>query len=179
MGSNLSKSDSPIVKSIYSIPPSNGADFSSDEAALIASVKIQDKLGRLPLHLACGNGNTSLEDINRILKAYPGAIYVGDIDGNIPLNYACIAGHSLEVIQALLLYYPEAVYVKSIDGKLALHHACCGMASMEVIDFLVKENERALRVIDKKQRLPLHYAHIYSSNRVIDRIHNAYTEGYI
>jgi ankyrin repeat protein len=163
MGSNLSKSDSPIVKSIYSIPPSNGADFSSDEAALIASVKIQDKLGRLPLHLACGNGNTSLEDINRILKAYPGAIYVGDIDGNIPLNYACIAGHSLEVIQALLLYYPEAVYVKSIDGKLALHFAY-RYSSCEVIDKIAASYPGAAQIIDKYGYKPSDYHAFNTSN---------------
>jgi hypothetical protein len=136
MGQNLS-----IPESVYSVPPSNGADFSSHEA-LIASAQTQDKLGRLPLHSACGNRNTSLEVILRIYAAYPQAILVGDI-----------------------------------DGKLALHHACCGVASMEVIDFLVKENEGALRVIDKEKRLPLHYAHIYSSRQVIERIHNAYTEG--
>ena len=133
-------------------------DFSSLEyiKANPDFIRKQDEYGRLPFHLACGNRNSSVELIRFLYEAYPEAIYVGDKDGNTPLIYACIAGHSLDVIKTLLEYYPDAVYVKDIYGKLALHHASSS-SSEKVIEILKLKYPEAVNVEDKYGKRPLYY----------------------
>ena len=157
MGSNLS-----IPETAYSMPSSITVDFSSLESikALIEAnpdfIRKQDQYGRLLFHLACGNRNSSLEVICFLYQAYTGAIYVGDRDGNIPLHYACITGHSLDMIKTLHEYYPGAVYVKDIYGKLALHHASSS-SSEKVIKILKLNYPEAVNVEDKYGKRPLYY----------------------
>lgn len=157
MGSNLS-----IPETAYSMPSSITVDFSSLESikALIEAnpdfIRKQDQYGRLLFHLACGNPNASLEVICFLYDAYPGAISVGDRDGNIPLHYACITGHSLDMIKTLLEYYPGAVYVKDIYDKLALHHASSS-SSEKVIKILKLKYTEAENLEDKYGKRPLYY----------------------
>ena len=164
MGSNLS-----IPETAYSMPASYEAIFSSLEAikALVEAnpdlIRKQDQYGRLLFHIACGNRNASHEVIRFLYEAYPEAIYVGDRDGNTPLDYACIASHSLDMIKTLLEYYPGAVSIKDKYGKLALHHAC-GFSSEKVIEILKLKYLEAVNVEDKSSQL----SKIFAEDRIAE-----------
>jgi ankyrin repeat protein len=151
MGQNLSIPPEPV----YSVPPSNGADFSSPEA-LIASAQTQDKLGRLPLHSACGNKNTSLEDILRIYAAYPEAILVGDIYGKLALHYACCGAASIEVINFLVKQNERALTVIDKERRLPLHYAHI-YSSREVIRKIHNAYPDGHICDDMYGRRPLYY----------------------
>ena len=150
------------LESVYSAPASYEVDFSSPKAVK-AWIEVNGRLirekgknGNLTYHIACGNIKASPEVIRLLSQAYTEANFVGDRNGNIPLHYACAAGHSLDVIRVLLEYYPGSVSVKDKDDRLALHFACL-YSSCEVIGEIYQTNREAAQMTDKYGYKPFYY----------------------
>ena len=73
-------------------------------------LKVKNKLGDLPLHLACvGEEEGSLEVIQCVVEQYPEGLQVKDRRGHLPLHFACTYRSPLRSIQCLVEQYPEGV----------------------------------------------------------------------
>jgi len=120
-------------------------------------------LGRLPLHLAC-RAHGSLTVLQMLIDAYVEAVLVPDVNGFLPLHYACWKRKgsmqiSLEQIKLLVEKMPESLHIQTNLGMLPLHWACFSpISSTNVIRYLVKSNPATAFVRDHKGRLPLHLA---------------------
>ena len=87
----------------------------------------------LPLHVALDTLDTTpTEVIQVLLNAYPDAVRVPDVDGLLPLAYACDNGVNPKVLELLLTTYPDSVHYKDNEGWTPLHHACYPDESVSV-----------------------------------------------
>ena len=79
----------------------------------------------LPLHVALDTLDTTpVEVIQVLLDAYPEAVRIPDVDGLLPLAYACDNGVNPEILKLLLQTCPESVHYNDKEGWTPLHHAC-------------------------------------------------------
>jgi hypothetical protein len=78
-----------------------------------------------------------------------------DVDGWLPLHFACQFTAPLEVIQFLVEQWPEAVKKTTVNGSLPLHLLCSNNAPLEVVQFLVEQWPEAV-MATKDGWLPLH-----------------------
>ena len=76
----------------------------------------------MPLHTSLAS-NAPIDVIKMLLEAYPQAIEVQDIQGWLPLHYACtsefyLGDSSLEVLSLVISAYPKGIDAKDSSGKL-------------------------------------------------------------
>jgi hypothetical protein len=91
-------------------------------------VRMDDKDGMLPLHLAMKTCDTPTEVTMAILEAYKEGAQVKDSSGRLPLHLAVQNKEiSMEVLQALLDAHKEGAQVKDRRGFLPLHMAAMGL----------------------------------------------------
>ena len=72
---------------------------------------------------SCKN-NPKLEDISKLLKENPYAVFDTDNERRLPLHVACQYGACPEVIKELLEANKAATIVKDKSGMLPIHRAC-------------------------------------------------------
>ena len=90
------KGDLPIHRIFQNLPTTQRVRWRQLETAkiLIATdpevVSVKDRLGNLPLHLACYYGS-SYEVIELLYNSYPSASLVRDSEGNLPVHYVTIS----------------------------------------------------------------------------------------
>jgi ankyrin repeat protein len=119
---------------------------------------------------------SSLEEIQNLVKDYPGAVKARNKDGVCPLDVAGLYGAPLEVIQFLAERYPAAAKIRyksagwwwrcsrwsnrstTARRRLPLHYACRGKASLEVIRYLLELEPDAIKAPGLRGMLPLHEA---------------------
>ncbi len=77
--------------------------------------------GRLPIHIAAGQGAKSFEFCRMLIEAYPGSERIIAI-GQLPLHIACRHG-SVAVAEYLLKLYPESINVADERGSYPIHKA--------------------------------------------------------
>ena len=101
-------------------------------AAYRPAVFVRDRLGRLPLHVACMNESyTSATMVRLLIKAYPEAVQTVDGDGLLPLHLCLMHNHgdaALDIVTMLIAVFPRAARMpkfqtKSIDETLASNYA--------------------------------------------------------
>jgi ankyrin repeat protein len=89
---------------------------------------VQDKLGSLPLHLACGS-KASSDDVELLLSAYPQGVSLVNNSGRLPLQVACGTHANVDVITSCI----SRGYRNTSGSSLSLHFACSCKASESVI----------------------------------------------
>ncbi|CAB9518003.1 Ankyrin Repeat [Seminavis robusta] len=110
--------------------------------------------GRLPLHLACANGNKAI--IQFLASAYPKAIAKTDDDEMFPLHIAC-AQCDKDTIHYLRSRHPQALVRADSVGRLPIHIACT-VGDKDVIDYLATARPKTLTKPDYRGKLPIHVA---------------------
>ncbi len=98
--------------------------------------------GRLPIHIAAGQGSKSIELCRMLIDAYPGSERIATSRGALPLHFACRYG-TVETAKLLLRLYPESTN-SNCDGAYPIHSAMGGLdtrtnpaISAEMIQFLL------------------------------------------
>jgi hypothetical protein len=86
------------------------------------------------------------------------SVQTTNINGNLPLHFACARAASLEVVQYLVEQWPEAVKKTDIYGYLPLHHACQNKTPLELMQYLVEQWPEAVKTTDVSGKTPLGYA---------------------
>jgi len=102
------------------------------------AVRVQDEVGRLPLHVALRFGCTA-DVVQFLVHAWPESCQVSTRNDMLPLHFAC--GHQSSAVTLFLLdCYPLAVRFKDNKLQLPLHTACMRETSfgLEVIEQLVR-----------------------------------------
>jgi len=117
----------------------------------------------LPLHYACGTDNDTIstEMISFLIRAYPGALQMGNMWGSLPLHVACqSSSENADAVALMIHHWPQAVQVATKNDKsYPLHMACYALeVSLPVVRLLVQTWPDAIRSLDKKGFLPLHHA---------------------
>jgi ankyrin repeat protein len=117
------------------------------------SVKVQDKDGNLPLHLACSR--CSPEIVSVILANYQHACKICNNKEQIPL-FLCVSRYDADhgIIDCLLDLYPEGATMKDSLGLTSLHLATMWRAPLAVLLSLIRENSEAVRIKDNLDRTP-------------------------
>ena len=117
--------------------------------------------GNLPLHSAVKKhdwGDIALE----VFNAYPQAIYIGDEDGDTPLDIARFECRTiLDFLDRQFEHANEARQNTAPDenGRLPIHRALLSRtASLGAIKLMVAANPTSVNVADNKGRIPLHIA---------------------
>jgi hypothetical protein len=107
------------------------------------------------LREACSEQPQSIDKIRYLVKDCPVALRSKDVNGSIPLHYACKNTAPLEVVQLLVEQWPEAVKKTTVNGSLPLHYACSNRASLQVIEYLVEQWPEAIKTKNRTGRTPL------------------------
>lgn len=88
------------------------------------SAELKDKVGRLPLHIACGcEYSASPNVLKLLLKAYPKAAEIQDNCGSLPLHITCEkedSSYCLEAVKLLLEAYKEAAKIQDRNGNIPI-----------------------------------------------------------
>ena len=82
-----------------------------------------------------------------------------DIDGLLPLHWACSGGPTTDAIRSLIKAYPKAARKRDYEGSTPLHFAChYGIRSIEVLRLLIDACPAAIHRRDTYGRSPLFHA---------------------
>ena len=121
-----------------------------------------DRLGKLPLHLACEAGKKWDKGVHAIYDAFPGAIRQAEANTRhwMPLTMAAACPNAgADLIDKLAELYPEAAQQVDADGRLALHWACVtGKSWEDGLRSIFDSNPEAILVGDNNGHLPFHLA---------------------
>jgi ankyrin repeat protein len=118
------------------------------------AVKVPNKEGKLPLHLAACNND--VEKLSTVFSAFPHAISIPDKNGWIPIMHAAYTCKSLEVVQFLHDSFPDSLKRPHQSGRLPLHYAAVSCASSKVMKYIIDAHPAAASSFDVNRRLPLH-----------------------
>ena len=164
---------------------------------MLISTKTLTKHGpnrrRQSFHLFMTGGNdlfslkqrNIMKRITMIMEAYPEALSIKNIEGQIPLHIALTRPKSvsLSVISMLLQYYPEGAMEADKYGDLPLHKSvatnkrskCCPQA----IEMLIDVFPEAAAHASKKGFLPLHWVVIHERPHleILSMLLAAYPQG--
>jgi ankyrin repeat protein len=111
---------------------------------------------RLVFHELAARDPTG-EVIETCVKIYKSGVYVTDVNGELPLHWACMSGANYRTINTLITAYPEGTHLANHSGKLPLHLAC-QHSDLEVIKLLIAANPEGCNVPDSNGWIPLHYS---------------------
>jgi ankyrin repeat protein len=123
-------------------------------AAGFNTTSAADNDGRLPLHLAAGNGHTATCQL--LLDAAPHTVTAASTEGYLPLHCAAGNGHTA-TCQLLLDAAPHTVTSASTEGYLPLHCAASG-GHEATCQLLLDTAPHTASTADNDGMLPLHYA---------------------
>jgi hypothetical protein len=122
------------------------------------AARIGDRLGQLPIHLACGGyDHGKFQLVRSLLQSYSNGANHESINGRTPLHSAVEGGAPVEVIQLLVAACPGAVVMDGC-GMNPLFMAIQQNASLQVIQALVHAKPIATVSRDRGGGLPLRRA---------------------
>ena len=123
------------------------------------AAKLQDKSGRLPLHLLCRNLTLKVEWLAALLLDFPEAAKQQDKYGCLPLHCLCEnKSVNVECLSALLRDLPEAAKLQDNLRGLPLHILCGNhQVNVECLSELLWAFPEAAKLQNMYGRLPLHF----------------------
>jgi hypothetical protein len=159
----------PSSSSVYKIQaPARKVDCSSNNDRLLQELTNENSLsyrnkmndGGTPLHRFCQYGNSSVDEIRRLIDEDPEALTKQNNSGQTPLHMACLyLNHSPEIMHCLLdRCPPEAIGLRNINGYTVLHDACARRYSVDIIRRMARIYPKALRMRTNIGKAPLHMA---------------------
>jgi ankyrin repeat protein len=110
------------------------------------------------LHKALRESPPSLEKIRSLVETCRDVLSFAEVDGNLPLHFACIYGSPLDLVRYLVEEYPDSLQVAANDGYLPLHDACLSGAPMDVVQYLAKACPKSLQVTSRSGKKPIDLA---------------------
>jgi len=85
----------------------------------------------LPIHLALSSSK-SPEFCRMLIDAYPGSERIGDVNGALPLHWACLC-NTVSTVEYLHKLYPDAInHAANSNGLYPIHHAIHGLCQRSV-----------------------------------------------
>lgn len=126
------------------------------------------ELQSLPIHIACEH-DASVAVLDVLVRAYPEGLTKPDIDGNLPIHYAC-ALESPESAMYLLEACPDesVTTTNKKKGQTPLHLACSRYdVSTKLVQELIRLNEDACKARDWQGRLPIHSACMWKASSAV------------
>eukprot|EP00985_Skeletonema_marinoi_P006704 scaffold2911_cov73-Skeletonema_marinoi.AAC.5 len=85
----------------------------------------------LPIHLAL-SASKSPEFCRMLIDAYPGSERIGDVNGALPLHWACLC-NTVSTVEYLHKLYPDAIYhADNSHGFYPIHCAIQGLSQRSV-----------------------------------------------
>ena len=130
----------------------------------------------LPLHAALDTfDSTPLEVVKIIIDAYPEAVSIPDVDGLLPLAYACDNGVGSPILQMLLKEYPGSIHYLDDEGWTPLHHACYPDESVTVqrrVEMVISLMKHASWLAAAGRQRPLNCAKRKFSSSIVEQEDN-------
>ena len=119
-------------------------------------VSAQDKMGMIPLHLACRNGMVEVVKVHitNLDKSFQQVHEAQDNAGNTPLHYACMSD-SREIVE-LLLNSGAQTTTKSNEMEAPIHIAA--KSGFTVTAEILLDSEVSIDIEGGHKYTPLHYA---------------------
>lgn len=128
------------------------------------SVGQTDRLGKLPLHVACESGKTWDNGVGAIYNAGPNVIREAEDNSRqwLALHMAAASPNAgADLIDKLTEFYPPAAREADTRGRYPLHWACFSGKSWEGgLRSIFEANPDAVLVEDHSRMLPFHVAAI-------------------
>ena len=120
-------------------------------------VSAKDKMGMIPLHLACRNGETEIVELHvaKLKDSFEQVRDTQDNDGNTPLHYACKSNKSRAIVE-LLLKNGAQTSTKNSEMEAPIHIAA--KSGFTVIANILLDSGVSLEIEGGRKYTPLHYA---------------------
>ena len=141
-----------------------------------ASLKLESKLGQIPLDLALVlipsyvaiNVRERKEKIiEALIEAYPKGIFHRDTSDNTIAHYA-VENNFPFVIEKLIQEKSRIVGFRNSSGHTPLHTAILNKREESI--HLLAHVETLLEIADKEARLPIHYAAMYGNSVILQLV---------
>ena len=117
--------------------------------------KMADKDGRLCLHSACMEGNTTI--VEMLLEVVPELTSKADNHRCNAFQDACAGGH-LEVAQMLYKHYCEEISTARKKILIAVNEDGCIRGNKHLAEWLLDQNQNLLKTVDENGNSILHLA---------------------
>ena len=134
-------------------------------------VSTKDKIGMIPLHLACHNGETEIVEVHitNLKDSFEQVRETQDNAGNTPLHYAC-ESNSRAIVE-LLINNGAQTTTKNKEMEAAIHIAA--KSGFTVTANILLDSGVSIEIEGGCKYMPLHYAaknnHIRMIKMLCDR----------
>ena len=133
-------------------------------------VSTKDKMGMLPLHLACRNGETEIVEVHitKLKDSFEQVRETQDNAGNTPLHYACESDS--RAIVELLIKNDAQTTTKNNVMEAAIHIAA--KSGFTVTANILLDSGVSIEIEGRRKYTPLHYAAKNNHIRMIEMLCN-------
>jgi ankyrin repeat protein len=128
------------------------------------SLSLEDTLGKLPLHIACGKRDVSIGIVRLLLCYCPNSAWKADNQQCYPLHHlstwrppASEVDEVSDMISFLMSLYPDAVQQKDVRGFLPLHLASA-VGCLSIVQRIYSAYPAAIEVTTVGNQTALHSA---------------------
>lgn len=140
----------------------------------------RDSVGKsTPLHLAIWY-QLSVEAILLLLESSKEALFMQDVDGNLPIHLAAALHPDADrIIVAFLALRPDTALRRNKKAQTPLHSLCTrNDIPVDMLQFLLQAAPNTAGWKDRMGRLPLHHACLHQTNlSVLQTLLLAYSRG--
>lgn len=120
------------------------------------TLKMKDRIGNLPIHIALRNKAPDDLILFYIMKYHESAKIPDAIYSNLPIHLALQFGSDYKVVLSLLNIYPSSLYITNKNGSLPIHKAIQFDASMDILKLFIETDSSICSVKDNNGNLALH-----------------------
>jgi len=151
-----------------------------DENIQREAVSIRGPNDLSPLHVICKLGYPPVEVVNAVVMASKEVVTWVDVNGWLPIHYACGYGVSTEVLQILIEAFPESTRVQDTQNRTPLHFYVTRNVdnpTVMVTNVTLLAENGAATMPEARGMLPMHYACAYGSHHsVLKALQDAYPD---